>query len=83
MLLLDLADLSIDDVGLLLLLLDLADLYIDDVGLLLALTDLTIESSSALASGRRLVSSPRRAAFAPVAATSKIEIAAETFMMMM
>lgn len=60
----------------LLLLLDLVD-----VVLLLDLTDLSIESFSALASGTRLVSSPRRAAFAPVAATSKIEIAAETFMM--
>ena len=61
----------------LLLLLDLVD-----VVLLLDLADLSIESFSALASGTRLVSSPRRAAFAPVAATSKIEIAAETFMMM-
>ena len=65
------------------LLLDLADLSIDGVGLLLDLGDLSIGSFSAVASGRRLVSSPRRAAFAPVAARSKIEIVAETFMMMM
>ena len=61
----------------LLLLLDLVDVVLL---LLLDLADLSIESSSALASGRRLVSSPRRAAFAPVAARSKIEIVAETFM---